>query len=76
MSGFLVDTNISSELVRPQPEPKVRTWVAAQRGFAASCQRSAFSDQLAICDKFAGGASWMSFSEPEVPEVQGLSADG
>ena len=30
MSGFLLDTNIPSELVRPQPEPKVRTWVAAQ----------------------------------------------
>ena len=46
----------------------------AQRGFAASFQRSAFSDQLPICDKFAGWASWMSFSEPEVPEVQRLSA--
>ena len=30
MSGFLLDTNIPSELVRPQPEPKVKTWVAAQ----------------------------------------------
>lgn len=30
MSGFLLDTNVPSELVRPQPEPKVRTWVAAQ----------------------------------------------
>src|SRR5450755_1950297 len=30
MSGFLLDTNIPSELVRPQPEPKVTTWVAAQ----------------------------------------------
>jgi predicted nucleic acid-binding protein len=30
MSGFLLDTNIPSELIRPQPEPKVRTWVAAQ----------------------------------------------
>jgi len=47
-----------------------------QRGFAASFQRSAFSDQLPICDKFAGWASWMSFSEPEVPEVQRLIADG
>jgi len=47
----------------------------AQRGFAASFQRSAFSDQLPICDKFAGWASWMSFSEPEVPEVQRLSAE-
>jgi len=50
--------------------------MVAQRGFAASCQRSAFSDQLPICDKSAGWASWMSFSEPEVPEVQWLSADG
>jgi len=33
------------------------------------------SDQLPICDKFAGWASWMSFSEPEVPEVQRLSAE-
>jgi predicted nucleic acid-binding protein len=30
MSGFLLDTNIPSELVRPQPEPRVKTWVAAQ----------------------------------------------
>ena len=30
MTGFLLDTNIPSELVRPQPEPKVKTWVAAQ----------------------------------------------
>jgi hypothetical protein len=48
----------------------------AQRGFAASFQRSAFSDQLPICDKFAAWASWMFFSGPEVPEVQRLSADG
>jgi predicted nucleic acid-binding protein len=30
MSGFLLDTNVPSELVRPQPEPRVKTWVAAQ----------------------------------------------
>ena len=30
MSGFLLDTNVPSELVRPRPEPKVKTWVAAQ----------------------------------------------
>jgi predicted nucleic acid-binding protein len=30
MSGFLLDTNIPSELVRPLPEPKVKAWVAAQ----------------------------------------------
>ena len=30
MSGFLLDTNIPSELVRPQPEPKVQAWIAAQ----------------------------------------------
>jgi predicted nucleic acid-binding protein len=30
MSGFLLDTNLPSELVRPQPEPKVKAWVAAQ----------------------------------------------
>jgi hypothetical protein len=47
----------------------------AQRGFAASFQQSAFSDQLPICDKFAGWAPWMSFSEPEVPAVQRLIAD-
>ncbi len=28
MSGFLLDTNIPSELVRPQPEPKVEAWIA------------------------------------------------
>jgi predicted nucleic acid-binding protein len=30
MSGFLLDTNVTSELIRPQPEPLVQTWVAAQ----------------------------------------------
>ena len=28
--GFLFDTNILSELMRPQPEPKVQNWVAVQ----------------------------------------------
>jgi predicted nucleic acid-binding protein len=28
--GFLLDTNVPSELVRPQPEPRVEIWVAAQ----------------------------------------------
>jgi predicted nucleic acid-binding protein len=28
--GFLLDTNIPSELMRPRPEPKVESWVAAQ----------------------------------------------
>ena len=30
MSGFLLDTNIPSELVRVQPEPKVKGWIDAQ----------------------------------------------
>src|SRR5665213_1907917 len=30
MSGFLLDTNVPSELIRPRPEPKVEAWVAAQ----------------------------------------------
>jgi toxin FitB len=29
MSGFLLDTNVVSELVRPRPDPKVTAWVAA-----------------------------------------------
>ncbi len=29
MSGFLLDTNVISELVRPEPEDKVRRWVEA-----------------------------------------------
>ncbi len=29
MSGFLLDTNVISELVRPKPEPKVIAWVTA-----------------------------------------------
>ena len=29
MSGFLLDTNVISELVRPKPEPKVAAWVTA-----------------------------------------------
>jgi predicted nucleic acid-binding protein len=28
--GFLLDTNIPSELMRPRPEPRVQGWVAAQ----------------------------------------------
>ena len=27
MSGFLLDTNIISELIKPRPEPKVTSWV-------------------------------------------------
>ena len=27
MSGFLLDTNIISELVKPKPEPKVTRWI-------------------------------------------------
>ena len=30
MSGFLLDTNIPSELVRTLPEPRVKDWIAAQ----------------------------------------------
>lgn len=30
MSGFLLDTNVPSELTRPVPDPRVRGWVAAQ----------------------------------------------
>ena len=29
MSGFLLDTNCISELVRPTPEPRVLSWMAA-----------------------------------------------
>lgn len=29
MSGFLLDTNVISELVRPRPEPRVAAWVEA-----------------------------------------------
>ena len=29
MSGFLLDTNVISELVRPRPEPKVTSWIDA-----------------------------------------------
>lgn len=27
MSGFLLDTNVVSELIRPKPEPKVTSWI-------------------------------------------------
>ena len=27
MSGFLLDTNVISELVKPKPEPRVTTWI-------------------------------------------------
>lgn len=29
-AGFLLDTNVVSELTRPRIEPKVQSWVAAQ----------------------------------------------
>jgi predicted nucleic acid-binding protein len=29
MSGFLLDTNVLSELIRPKPEPKVAAWMEA-----------------------------------------------
>lgn len=29
MSGFLLDTNVISELIRPKPEPRVRNWVSS-----------------------------------------------
>lgn len=29
MSGFLLDTNVVSELVKPKPEPNVVTWIQA-----------------------------------------------
>ena len=29
MSGFLVDTNLISELIKPKPEPKVVKWIDA-----------------------------------------------
>ena len=29
MSGFLLDTNIPSELTRPRPEPQVADWLEA-----------------------------------------------
>lgn len=29
MSGFLLDTNVVSELVRPAPEPRVTAWISA-----------------------------------------------
>lgn len=31
MTGFLLDTNVPSELIRPRPDPKVTDWLAAQR---------------------------------------------
>lgn len=27
MSGFLLDTNVVSELIKPKPEPKVQQWI-------------------------------------------------
>ena len=27
MSGFLLDTNVVSELIKPKPEPKVQRWI-------------------------------------------------
>ena len=30
MNGFLLDTNVPSELIRVRPDPKVNNWVSAQ----------------------------------------------
>lgn len=30
MNEFLLDTNVPSELVRPQPDPKIMAWIDAQ----------------------------------------------
>jgi predicted nucleic acid-binding protein len=30
MSGFLLDTNIPSEIIRTRPDPRVNAWVRAQ----------------------------------------------
>lgn len=30
MSGFLIDTNIHSEIIRTRPDPRVNAWVLAQ----------------------------------------------
>ena len=30
MSGFLLDTNIPSEIIRARPDPRVNAWVLAQ----------------------------------------------
>ena len=30
MNGFLLDTNVPSELVRPEPDLRVKAWLAAQ----------------------------------------------
>lgn len=30
MKGFLLDTNIISELIRPKPDPNVITWIASR----------------------------------------------
>jgi hypothetical protein len=37
--GFLLDTNIPSELMRHRPEPKVQDWVAAQDIGTLFCER-------------------------------------
>ena len=31
MNGFLLDTNVPSEPIRPQPDANVQPWLAAQR---------------------------------------------
>lgn len=31
MNGFLLDTNVPSESIRPQPDTNVQTWLVAQR---------------------------------------------
>jgi predicted nucleic acid-binding protein len=35
-NGFLLDTNIPSELAKPAPEPRVTAWVAAQENLHLS----------------------------------------
>jgi len=30
VSGFLIDTNVPSELTKSRPDPRVESWIAAQ----------------------------------------------
>jgi len=71
VSGFLLDTNVISELVKPRPEPKVTTWVESvdesllylsvltfgeiRRGIAALPQSRRRATLEAWLDKDLGG---------------------
>jgi hypothetical protein len=59
--GFLLDTNIPSELMRPRPEPKVQDWVADRAIgtlFVSVVSIGDWKRDLQPCGTPRGGRAW------------------